>query len=263
MQCRQAGVRVLRTTAPGVPSPPTTPSLCLKCYREEKDRREQEKRLDEFRETNPLSYHYLHEHKGALPRPAQYDTVVNWKGWSEDGDRISLGLVLVGDSFTGKTTACYHLAHKLVESGDYCSFFGRKFRPSEHDPCRRCSIGPSASSWNVCRRRNSCSSTTSTRCGSPRVWPPTLDALRGAPPRAPPAGLHHAQPTDPDAGFPGRLPRSGDRTPKVLRAAIESGRTTRAAGRRRTGTKCHENRHRTSRNGGGRTRTVPASPIVQ
>lgn len=107
---------------PECPPTPTTPSLCLKCYREEKDRREREERLDEFSETNPLSHHYLHEHKGAPPRPAQYETVMNWKGWSEDGDRISLGLVLVGDSFTGKTTACYHLAHKLVESGEYYSF---------------------------------------------------------------------------------------------------------------------------------------------
>ena len=92
------------------------PALCLKCHRKAEEDKAREKRMDEFREANPLSRHYLHQ-KGSPPRPAQYAAVMNWREWSDDGDRLSQGLVLVGDSFTGKTTAVYHLFRKLIESG--------------------------------------------------------------------------------------------------------------------------------------------------
>ena len=47
---------------------------------------------------------------------------MKWKGWSDEGDMINQGLVLVGESFTGKTTAIYRLARKLVEDGEYFTF---------------------------------------------------------------------------------------------------------------------------------------------
>jgi len=91
------------------------PQNCLNCYREERDREKLEWRLDEFREKNPLSLHYL-RNNGNPPRPAQHEAVMNWQPWAEEDQSSNLGLVLFGDSFTGKTTSAYRLAHKLVSN---------------------------------------------------------------------------------------------------------------------------------------------------
>lgn len=97
------------------------PELCLQCFRDKRDQLQRDERLDQFREDNPLMHHYLGQ-QGAPPRPAQYQAVLNWRDHDEECNRISLGLVLVGDSFTGKTTACYHLAHGAVERNDFSEF---------------------------------------------------------------------------------------------------------------------------------------------
>lgn len=97
------------------------PELCLQCFREKRDQLLRDERLAQFRVDNPLMYHYL-DQQGAPPRPAQYQAVLNWRDHDEECNRISLGLVLVGDSFTGKTTACYHLAHGAVERNDFSEF---------------------------------------------------------------------------------------------------------------------------------------------
>jgi len=97
------------------------PIYCLPCHRKRCDQEARQERIDNFRERNPLSRHYLSQN-GSPPRPAQFDAVQNWREWWDDGDQHSQGLVLVGDSFTGKTTAVYRLVRKLVEENDYESF---------------------------------------------------------------------------------------------------------------------------------------------
>lgn len=97
------------------------PELCFQCFCKERNRLLREERLDQFRVDNPLMHHYLGQ-QGAPPRPAQYQAVVNWRDHDAECNRISLGLVLVGDSFTGKTTACYHLAHGSVERNEFSEF---------------------------------------------------------------------------------------------------------------------------------------------
>ena len=97
------------------------PRLCRPCHHKECDEKAREERLDNFRDHNPLSGHYNCE-AGSPPRPAQFDAVMNWREWSDEGDRLSLGLVLVGESFTGKTTAVYRLARHLIEDDGYETF---------------------------------------------------------------------------------------------------------------------------------------------
>lgn len=86
-----------------------SPTLCLTCFEWEEDAPARRKRLNAFEEQNPGAFFYLPQ-QGNPPRPAQYDMVQAWR----PDKRIAL--VLVGDSFTGKTTAAYHLAKHLVSA---------------------------------------------------------------------------------------------------------------------------------------------------
>jgi hypothetical protein len=99
----------------------TTPMSCLPCHRKRCDLEARQERINNFRERNPLSRHYLSQN-GSPPRPAQFDAVQNWREWSDDGEQHSQGIVLVGDSFTGKTTAVYRLVRKLIEEGEHETF---------------------------------------------------------------------------------------------------------------------------------------------
>jgi DNA replication protein DnaC len=98
------------------------PTQCLPCKRAGKFYKTWLKYRRLALDENPLAQHYLSE-QIAPPRPAQYEAVMNWREYLPDNfDYHSLGLVLVGDSFTGKTSACYHALYHLVANQEYEGF---------------------------------------------------------------------------------------------------------------------------------------------
>ncbi|MHC1769879.1 MAG: hypothetical protein AB9869_37285 [Verrucomicrobiia bacterium] len=118
-----------------------TPPRCLACetkaqaeveaarrQAEEKARREKERlaaieahrqHMEAFFRNNPLAHYYTNV-KGTPPCPGALDIVENWQQLDDDDEITSLGLVLVGPSFVGKTTALYRLLHRLAQDGRDC-----------------------------------------------------------------------------------------------------------------------------------------------
>jgi hypothetical protein len=100
-----------------------TPSRCYACEWKHFDR---EKRLNRFFKMNPSAEFYVRRNKGKPPRSRQYETVLDWANkwdaawdcWGGDGSNTIIpgGLILMGASFTGKSTAAYHLLYRIAEN---------------------------------------------------------------------------------------------------------------------------------------------------
>ncbi|MHC1767688.1 MAG: hypothetical protein AB9869_25990 [Verrucomicrobiia bacterium] len=72
--------------------------------------------LAEFHALNP-SAHYYCSLTGIPPRPVQYDKVLTW-------DAPPRGIVATGASFTGKSTAMFHLLRRLAKEEQVCLAIG-------------------------------------------------------------------------------------------------------------------------------------------
>ena len=69
-------------------------------------------RLDSFHKVNTMAGYYVRQH-GHPPRPEQYSAVLAWDHVLDDGGNKG-GIVLIGDSYIGKTTAAYQLIERLI-----------------------------------------------------------------------------------------------------------------------------------------------------
>lgn len=83
---------------------------CHECESAERRRIASEQSEKQFKKENPGAKFYLRQ-SGNPPCPEQYAAVVGFDVFPEAGKN---SLVLVGDSYRGKTTALYHLCHRLA-----------------------------------------------------------------------------------------------------------------------------------------------------
>lgn len=83
--------------------------VCSPCVAAAKLKAREKEEESRFYRNNPAARYYCGL-TGAPPKPSQYEAVLNWR----NSDRDDLGLIAMGDSFTGKSTALFHLMREIA-----------------------------------------------------------------------------------------------------------------------------------------------------